>query len=181
MTGMSSISCEIMMHCMICYLAGGSYHDIHATVSISKSSFYRLVWHTIDCINRISALEVKLPSRDQLNSIQEGFKRISTDGVMNGCVRALDGYLLRITAPSFRECRNVTAYFSGHYCTYGVNVQAMCDTDCHFFFFALAAPGKTNDIVALCKTSLRFFCSIRLCLLNNRAFGSTVFWSTTFF
>jgi hypothetical protein len=166
---------------MICYLAGGSYHDIHATVSISKSSFYRLVWHTIDCINRISALEVKLPSRDQLNSIQEGFKRISTDGVMNGCVRALDGYLLRITAPSFRECRNVTAYFSGHYCTYGVNVQAMCDTDCHFFFFALAAPGKTNDIVALCKTSLRFFCSIRLCLLNNRAFGSTVFWSTTFF
>jgi hypothetical protein len=29
-----------------------------------------------------------------------------------------------------------------------------CDADCHFLFFALASPGKTNDLVALCKTSL---------------------------
>jgi hypothetical protein len=31
----------------------------------------------------------------------EGFKRISTDGVMNGYVGALDGCLLRISTPSF--------------------------------------------------------------------------------
>jgi hypothetical protein len=30
----------------------------------------------------------------------------------------------------------------------------MCDADCRFLFFALASPGKTNDIVALRKTSL---------------------------
>jgi len=38
MTGMSLISCEIMLHCPIHYLSGGSYHDILATVSISKPS-----------------------------------------------------------------------------------------------------------------------------------------------
>ena len=48
----------------------------------------------------------------------------------------------------------MTAYFSGHYCTYGVNIQAMCDDDCRFTFFSLAAPGKTNDNVAIKKTSL---------------------------
>jgi hypothetical protein len=154
MTGMEPICCEIMLRCTIRFLSGGSYHDIRATVSISKPSFYRLVWHTIDCINKSPALDVQLPSIDQLNSIRDGFKRISTDGVMNGCVGSLDGYLLRITAPSFAKCRNVTAYFSGHYCTYGINVQAMCDADCRFLFFALASPGKTNDIVALRKTSL---------------------------
>jgi hypothetical protein len=149
MTGMEPICCEIMLHCTIRFLLGGSYHDIHATVSISKPSFYHLVWHTIDCINKLEALDVQLPSIDQLNSIRDGFKRISTDGVMNGCVGSLDGYLLRITAPSFAECRNVTAYFSGHYCTYGVNVQAMCDADCHFLSSLLLHLGKLM-ILLLC-------------------------------
>jgi hypothetical protein len=139
---------------MIRFLLGGFYHDICTTDSISKPSFYHLVWHTIDCINKMEALDVKLPSIDQLNYIREGFKRISADGVMNRCVGSLDGYLLRITAPSFAKCQNVAAYFSGHYCTYGINVQAMCDADCCFLFFALASPGNTNDIVALHKISL---------------------------
>ena len=69
-------------------------------------------------------------------------------------VLGFDGYLMRITAPSHRECGNVSAYFSGHYCTYGVNVQAVCDADCRVYFYSLAAPGKTNDNIALKKTSL---------------------------
>ena len=52
MGGLEPISCELMLHCTIRYLAGGSFHDVQATAVISKPSFYRLVWHTIDCINR---------------------------------------------------------------------------------------------------------------------------------
>jgi hypothetical protein len=76
------------------------------------------------------------------------------DGVMDGCIGALDGYLMRITAPSHRECGNVSAHFSGHYCMYGVNVQAVSDADCRVYFYSLAAHGKTNDNVAIKKTSL---------------------------
>jgi len=61
---------------------------------------------------------------------------------------------MRITAPSHRECGNVSAYFSGHHCTYGVNVQAVCDAVCHVYFYSLAAPGKTNDNIAIKKTSI---------------------------
>jgi hypothetical protein len=155
-SGFEPICNELMLHCAIRYLAGGSYHDIQATAHISKPSFFRLLWHTIDAINSCQALAVELPepTADKLSSLRTGFKNISYARVMDGFVGELDGYLMRITAPSQAQCGNVTAYFSGHYCSYGVNLQAMCDADCRFTFFSLAAPGKTNDNVAIKKTSL---------------------------
>jgi hypothetical protein len=125
MAGSEPISTEIMLHCTIQYLAGGSYHDIHTTAFISSSSFFHLVWHTIDVINSCDTLNIDLPRLHELDKLCSRFYQISTDGVMDGCIGALDGYLKRITAPSHRECGNVSAYFSGHYCTYGVNVQAV--------------------------------------------------------
>jgi hypothetical protein len=62
MSGTEPISCEIMLHCSIRYLAGGSYHDIRTTASITKASFYRLVWHTIDVINDFASLDINLPT-----------------------------------------------------------------------------------------------------------------------
>ena len=47
---------------------------------------------------------------------------------------------------------NLKAYFSGHYQTYGINVQAACDHKCRFAYAALAAPGGANDIAAFRKT-----------------------------
>jgi hypothetical protein len=84
-----------------------------------------------------------------LDKVQQGFEAISWDGVLNGCIGALDGYLQCIAAPFHKECGNLDAYFSVHYCVYGVNIQAMCDADCRFLFVSVAAPGKTNDSVAI--------------------------------
>jgi hypothetical protein len=69
--------------------------------------------------------------------------------VLNSCIGALDGYLQFIAAPSHKECGNVCAYVSGHYCVYRVNIQAMRDADCHSLFVSVAAPGKTNDSVSI--------------------------------
>jgi len=44
---------------------------------------------------------------------------------MKGAVGALDGGLCRIKTPRLSETLNVKGYFSGHYQTMGVNVQAM--------------------------------------------------------
>jgi hypothetical protein len=63
--GLEPISCKIMLHCAIHFLAGGSYHDTHATAFISRPSFFRLLWHAIDAINTCDALEVQLPKLDQ--------------------------------------------------------------------------------------------------------------------
>jgi hypothetical protein len=83
MGGLEPISCELMLHCTICYLAGGSFHDVWATAVISKPSFYHIVWHTIYCINRCKALAIKLPGHHDLDIVQQGFQGISWDGVLN--------------------------------------------------------------------------------------------------
>jgi hypothetical protein len=90
-----------------------------------------------------------------LDKLQQGFQKISWDGVLNGCIGALDGYLQCIAAPSHKECGNVGAYFSGHYFVYGLNIQATCDSDHSFLFVSVAAPGKTNNSVAIRKTSFQ--------------------------
>jgi len=63
----------------------------------------------------------------------------------------LDDFLLQIKVPSKNETGNVKAYFSGHYQTYGINVQAACDHKCRFVYAALAEPGGANDIAAYRK------------------------------
>jgi len=50
--------------------------------------------------------------------------------------------------PSRSEIGNIKAYFSGHYQTHGINVQAACDHECRFVYAALTARGGANDIAA---------------------------------
>jgi hypothetical protein len=111
--GFEPICNELMLHRAIRYLAGGSYHDIRATAHISKPSFFWLLWYTIAAINSCQALAVELPEPTayKLSSLRAGILNISYAGVMDGCVGALDGYLMQITAPSQAQCGNVTAYF----------------------------------------------------------------------
>ena len=79
----------------------------------------------------------------------------SSHGVLQGCVGAVDGFLARITTPSTKEVGNVKSFFSGHYQDYGLNVQACCDVNLRFNYFAVAAPGGTNDVVAFANTQLQ--------------------------
>jgi len=69
------------------------------------------------------------------------------------CVACLDGYLLQIRVPACSETGNVKSYFSGHYQTYGINIQSACDHKCRFVYAAVAAPRGANDIAAFKKLS----------------------------
>ena len=37
------------------------------------------------------------------------------------------------------------AYWSGHYMTYELNVQAVCNSNCCFLYFGVVARGKCPD------------------------------------
>jgi len=77
---------------------------------------------------------------------------LSSHRAIKGCVACLDCFLLQIKVPSKSETGNVKAYFSGHYQTHGINIQAACDHQCRFVYAALAVPGEANDIAAYRKT-----------------------------
>jgi hypothetical protein len=73
------------------------------------------------------------------------FEHLSSHGIINGCIGAIDGLLCRIRVPSANEVTRVKSYFSGHYKCYGVNVQATCDGHSQFTSLSVICPGGTSD------------------------------------
>lgn len=49
---------------------------------------------------------------------------------------------------------NFGSYFSGHYQSLGVNVQAACDVDCRFISIFILYPGGTGDSRAFAASYL---------------------------
>ena len=60
-----------------------------------------------------------------------------------GMLGAIDGMLCTTERPS--DVPHPSAYFSGHYQRYGINVQAMCDANLRFTYLSIAGPGGKND------------------------------------
>ena len=144
--GENPIVSELILHCTIRYLAGGSYHDIRTNAGMSIMSFYRCVRRGIDAINSCPEFRFVFPtSMDELITAAHDFHELSSHGVLNGCVGALDGWLCRIRVPSSSEVVKVQSYFSGHYQCYGLNVQATCDGSCRFTSLSVLCPGGTSD------------------------------------
>jgi hypothetical protein len=153
--GGSYIEPEICLYCTIRWLAGGSYSDIFLQCGISRPSFFRVVWMTLQHIVKCNELAFTFPQ--SVHECQEnaiGFKSISYRGAIDCCVSVVDGYLLEIMTPKKKEVGNVRSFYSGHYKCYGVNVQAASDHHCRFTYMAVAGPGVMGDREALQECSL---------------------------
>jgi hypothetical protein len=76
------ITREQILHCTLCYLRGGSIHDVQLTVGISSISIHRIVHHGIDVINTFHGLSIMFPStlQDLIVSADE-FKNLSSHGL----------------------------------------------------------------------------------------------------
>ena len=83
-----------------------------------------------------------------------GFSSISTNCVMTECVAVLDGYHMAITTPPKKEVHDVKSYFSGHYQTCSINIQAACNHKCLFFFIGVGGPGIMGDREAVKESGL---------------------------
>jgi hypothetical protein len=146
---------ELCLYCTLCYLAGGSYLDIHYFCGISETSFYASVWRVVDLINKCPQLDIKFPqTRQECLVAAEGFRLVSSGDAIINCVSVVDGLLVRIATPSKKEATNVRSFFSGHYQTYGMNIQASCDHLCRFTFLGVAGPGVMSDQEAVKQVPL---------------------------
>ena len=84
-----------------------------------------------------------------------GFLEKSEQQLFCGCIGSIDGYLQPISKPRKKDCDGFPqAYWSGHYMSYGLNVQAVCDSNCCFLYFGVVAPGKCPDQKAFERTKL---------------------------
>jgi hypothetical protein len=146
---------ELSLYCAIRWLAGGSYSDIYYFVGVSKASFYRVVWKTLEAIIRCQELQIKFPTTtEECQKASVGFTSISTGGAIRNCVSVIDGYLLEISTPSKNDVNSVRSFYSGHYKRNGVNIQATCDHLSRFTFFGVAGPGVMADSIAIGECGL---------------------------
>ncbi len=56
--------------------------------------------------------------------------------------------------PSKTEVGNVRSFFSGHYQTNGLNIQAACDHHCRFTYLGIVGPGVMGDRDAINQVKL---------------------------
>jgi hypothetical protein len=144
---------EIRLYCAIRWLAGGSYSDVMIFSGISKASFYRVLWQTLSAINRCEQLALHFPqTMEECMEAAAGFESVSYKGAIDGCVGAIDGWLLKINVPSRNEVNNVRSFFNGHYQRYGLNVQGVCDHLCRFYDLSVTGPGVMGDNEAYKQT-----------------------------
>lgn len=151
-----AISPEIVLAIGIRVLAGGNYDDIMNTFGISKSGFYHSRRKFLNAILDCNALDIGLPTTpEEWEKTRKGFAAKSANQVLKGCVGAIDGFFQPTACPSMKESEGFPrSYYSGHYQSYGINCQAMCDARLRFHLFAVVAPGQTNDAVAYEATGL---------------------------
>jgi hypothetical protein len=128
------------------FLAGGSYIDICRVHTVAYGSFYHVIHRVIKAITLEMGHLVSLDLQDDasLQAISEGFQRKS-NGVVRGCIGALDGICIQIRRPA--ACFGPSKY----YCRkgfYSMNVQALCDADRRFRFVSVMAPGSSHDSTA---------------------------------
>ena len=143
---------EISLYCMLRYLASGSYTDFFG---ISKALFYHVVWKTMYAIVRCENLRIMwLDTKDLAVQSAAGFSSSSTNCVMTECVAVLDGYHMEIVTPPKKGVHDVNSYFSGHYQTYGINIQVACDHNCRFLFIGVGGPGIMGDREAVKESGL---------------------------
>lgn len=144
---------EMRLYATIRYLAGASYSDICFFCGISKPTFYRVLWETIDSINK--TLIIKFPeSLEDCATLAAGFETKSYDSILKNVVGALDGYLVNINCPKKKIGRNVRSYFSGHYQRYGINMQACCDSDLKYTYMGVGGPGVIKDRMGIKESGL---------------------------
>jgi DDE superfamily endonuclease len=168
---------ELCLFCTLRYLAGGSYLDICDIAGISKSSFYRILWKTIDALCKCEELAIRFPSSSaEIQSAIEGFESISYASAIRNCALVIDGYLVRIRTPTKEEVGNVRSYFSGHYQCYGVNVQAATDHHSRFVFLSFASPGVTGDRYAIRHCNLHSLIEglpLGICAIGDAAYEAS--------
>eukprot|EP00918_Siedleckia_nematoides_P030227 GHVU01065363.1.p1 GENE.GHVU01065363.1~~GHVU01065363.1.p1 ORF type:complete len:449 (+),score=34.39 GHVU01065363.1:334-1680(+) len=152
----SVIDTNITLHCLLRWLAGGSYLDIRLLAGVSVVSFYRAIHAGMNAVCACEALAYRFPQTPQeVEHAASQFRQKSDNDVIKGCVATVDGWLLRVQTPAANEVGNVKSFFSGHYQAYGVNVQVACDHRSRFVSVCVAKPGGTNDVVAYEACSMR--------------------------
>ena len=150
------VTAELIVAIVIRWLAGGSYLDLKNVYGLSSSYIYICRDKFIDAIVSLQDMKIVLPSsQNEWHVVRCSFMKKSSHQIFRVCVGAIDGFFLPTQCPSKKECYgDQISYYSGHYNSYGLNIQAVCDSKLQFIYFGVVGKGSTNDAYAYISTGL---------------------------
>ena len=112
-------------------LAGASYLDMFLWANIDPDYVRSLTRHTFknwfcnDAVISINIYTQVLDNKTGQDRIRREFGE-SSGGIFNGCIGAVDGWLVRIRSPTLQEALNAGKYFSRKG-FFAINVQVIVD------------------------------------------------------
>ena len=144
--GVGPVDVRHKLAAAIRWFAGGSYLDIKLVHGMQVPTMYTCAWHAVDAINKSPQLQLIFPWDDdaKLEEIELGFAGLC-EGKVRGCVFALDGFCIRIIAPS--GIPNPQDYWNRKG-FYAFVVQAGVDSTGKFTTSSIKAVGSTHDSLA---------------------------------
>jgi len=109
-------------------------------------------WILDDKLVKINGIEYCCDD-ERMKEVALQFAR-SSNGVLNGCIGALDGWIVKILRPSNRDrVRNPKSFYSRKG-FFGINVQAIVDKKKRILFRSILSRGAEHDSTAFKSTSL---------------------------
>ena len=148
----SPLRLELIVAMGLRFLGGEFLKSLEDIFGVHEKYIHNIIFNKF--LPAIDAtFEFHLPSTDaEKESVAKEFSSLSSShGIFDGVIGAIDGWLCTTIQPIDRDITDKRSYYSGHYQKFGLNVQAICDARLRFIYFAVAAPGRTNDARAILK------------------------------
>lgn len=147
---------ELKVAITLRYLAGASYLDLFMAYHVSADHILKIVcdvkrnWFCHKDVCGLDFYRDVLDNPDRLRKIAYEFGE-GSGGVLNGCIGAIDGWLVRIICPTRKEAKNPGKYMSRKG-FFALNVQVICDKKRRVLWSYIGAKGSSHDSTVL-KTS----------------------------
>ena len=126
----NGMKAELKLAMTLRWLRGASYIDVYMLYGCAPRTFYRTIYRVMTAITRHHSLPLlgavkelhQSGEKRWLAAVAAGFARY-TDGIIAGCIGAIDGVQVEIKKPSAADCHNPTAYVNRKG-IFAINVQA---------------------------------------------------------
>jgi hypothetical protein len=125
------ISGEVKVAITLCILGGGSYLDLALLFESSFNHTHKIFmyvvhdWLVHDSFYPINGVAY-CRDKQQMQEVALQFSQASR-GVINGCIGALDGWIVKIKKPQKGDGVDNAASFYSHKGYFGINVQVIVD------------------------------------------------------
>ena len=158
MTG-GLISGEIKMALTLRILAGGSYLDLSLLFEIGSSYAYQILhevvknWILDDRLVKINGLDY-VSDETMMEAVALQFAQRSS-GVINGCIGALDGWIVKTKRPTKNRDGVVNpGSFRSRKGYFGINVQTISSQKKKILFRDISSRGAEHDSTAFKNSPL---------------------------